>query len=89
MPKAELSMSARTLSTPVPANALPGERGIVELGDVVSIRSEQPSHPIFRRNGRAAEMVMGELAGVMPGDRGFDAAPSGAGDAHGDRADDC
>jgi multidrug efflux pump subunit AcrB len=64
MPKTELSMSARTLSTPVPANALPGERGIVELGDIVSLRAEQASYPIFRRNGRAAEMVTGELAGA-------------------------
>jgi multidrug efflux pump subunit AcrB len=64
MPKTELSMSARTLSTPVPANALPGERGIVELGDIVSLRTEQASYPIFRRNGRAAEMVTGDLAGA-------------------------
>ena len=64
LPKANLSVSARTLSTPVPANALPGERAIVELGDVVSLKSEQASFPIFRHNGRAAEMVMGELAGA-------------------------
>ncbi len=64
LPKSQLALSARTLSTPVPANALPGERGIVELGDVVSVREERASFPIFRRNGRAAEMVMGELAGA-------------------------
>jgi multidrug efflux pump subunit AcrB len=64
VPKSQLAMSARMLSTPVPANALPGERGIVELGDVVSVKRELASFPIFRRNGRAAEMVMGELAGA-------------------------
>ncbi len=64
MPKAALSLTARTLSTPVPANALPGERGIVELGDVVSLKTENASYPIFRHNGRAAEMVMADLAGA-------------------------
>ncbi len=63
LPKKELSVSAHTLSTPVPANALPGERSIVELGDVVSLKREKASYPIFRHNGRAAEMVMAELAG--------------------------
>ena len=64
IPKSDLTLSARTLSTPVPANALPGERGIVELGDVVRVTDEQASFPIFRHNGRAAEMVTGELAGA-------------------------
>ncbi len=61
--KAMLSVSAKTLSTPVPANALPGERSIVELGDVVSLKQELASFPVFRHNGRPAEMVLGELAG--------------------------
>jgi multidrug efflux pump subunit AcrB len=39
------------------------ERGIVELGDLVSIKMEEASFPIFRRNGHSAEMVMAELAG--------------------------
>jgi multidrug efflux pump subunit AcrB len=64
LPKSRLSINAQTLSTPVPANALPGERAIVELGDVISLKAEQASFPIFRHNGRAAEMVMGELAGA-------------------------
>jgi multidrug efflux pump subunit AcrB len=64
LPKAELAVSARTLSTPVPANALPGERGIVELGDLVRLVPERASYPVFRHNGHAAEMVMGELAGA-------------------------
>ncbi len=64
LPKSELAVTQRALSTPVPANALPGERSIVELGDVVSLKSEPASYPIFRHNGRNAEMVMGELAGA-------------------------
>jgi multidrug efflux pump subunit AcrB len=47
----------------VPANALPGNRSIIELGDVVSAMREEGSYPIFRRDGHGAEMVMAELAG--------------------------
>lgn len=65
LPKKELSVSARTLSTPVPANAIPGGKGVVELGDVVSLVEEKTSHTIFRHNGRPAVMVMGELAGAF------------------------
>jgi len=64
LPKSELSLTARLLSTPVPANALPGGRGVVELGDVVTAAAEPASFPVFRHNGRPAEMVMGELAGA-------------------------
>jgi multidrug efflux pump subunit AcrB len=63
LPKKELSVSQHTLSTPVPANAIPGNRSIVELGDVVSLSKERASFPIFRHNGRPAEMVTAELAG--------------------------
>ncbi|MCT2538673.1 efflux RND transporter permease subunit [Sedimentimonas flavescens] len=56
-------MDEATLSTPIPANLLPGARGVVELGDVVSVREEKASFPIFRHNGREAEMVTAELAG--------------------------
>jgi len=56
-------MDERVLATPVPTNVLPGDRGVVELGDVVTISQEHASFPIFRHNGRFAEMVMGEMAG--------------------------
>ena len=36
---------------------------MVELGDVIRVREEQASFPIFRHNGRYAEMVTAELAG--------------------------
>lgn len=61
--KADGVVDERALTTPVPANALPGGRDVVELGDVVSLSREPASFPIYRHNGRAAEMVMGELAG--------------------------
>ena len=53
------------LTTPIPANLLPGARGVVELGDVIDVAPEQASFPIFRHNGREAEMVTGELAGAF------------------------
>ncbi len=61
--KAHRVVDESFLTTPIPANVLPGARGVVELGDVVTIREEHASFPIFRHNGRAAEMVMAELAG--------------------------
>ena len=57
-------LDERFLTTPIPANTLPGARGVVELGDVVQITEERASFPIFRHNGRAAEMVQAELAGA-------------------------
>jgi len=64
LPKSDAVVDERVLTTPVPANALPGGRGVVELGDVVSVSREPASYPIYRHNGRAAEMVMAELAGA-------------------------
>ncbi|MCO5066389.1 MAG: efflux RND transporter permease subunit [Rhizobiaceae bacterium] len=64
LPKGQSVMDERALATPVPANALPGGRDVVELGDVVSVTREPASWPIFRHNGRPAEMVMAELAGA-------------------------
>jgi multidrug efflux pump subunit AcrB len=63
LPREDLTWSERLATTPVPANAIPGERGVVELGDVVSVAEEQGSHAIFRRDGRFVEMVLAELAG--------------------------
>ncbi|EEW24529.1 efflux RND transporter permease subunit [Rhodobacter ferrooxidans] len=62
-PKGDRVMDERFLSTPIPANVLPGARGVVELGDVIRISAENASFPIFRHNGRDAEMVTAELAG--------------------------
>jgi multidrug efflux pump subunit AcrB len=63
LPKSEKVLGERVLSTPVPANVLPGDRGVVELGDVVRVKEELSSFPIFRHNGKPAEMVQAELAG--------------------------
>jgi multidrug efflux pump subunit AcrB len=61
--KGDRVLDERFLTTPIPANTIPGARGVVELGDVVRLKEEQASFPIFRHNGRAAEMVQAELAG--------------------------
>ena len=63
--KGDRVMDERALATPVPANLLPGDRSIVELGDVVSVRPESTRHPIFRHNMLPAEMVTAELAGAF------------------------
>jgi multidrug efflux pump subunit AcrB len=63
-PKGEKVLDETALTTPIPANVLPGDRGVVELGDVVRVSEEKASFPIFRHNGRFAEMVTAELAGA-------------------------
>ena len=63
--KADRVLDERALATPVPANLLPGDRSVVELGDLVNIASETASFPIFRHNGQPAEMVTAELAGTF------------------------
>jgi multidrug efflux pump subunit AcrB len=64
-PKSDLSWSHKLASTPVPANARPGNRAVVELGDVVSVKEELGSPVIFRRDGHYADMVTAELAGAF------------------------
>jgi len=64
LPKRNLSWSQLLASTPVPANAIPGNKTVVELGDVVHVTKEIGSPTIFRRDGRFADMVMAELAGA-------------------------
>ncbi|MBI1200996.1 MAG: AcrB/AcrD/AcrF family protein [Rhodopseudomonas sp.] len=64
LPKSNLSWSALLASTPVPANTVPGNKGVVELGDVVRVTKEVGSPTIFRRDGYFTDMVMAEMAGA-------------------------
>jgi multidrug efflux pump subunit AcrB len=64
LPKRDLAWTELLASTPVPANTLPGNRTVVELGDVVHVIQEAGSPTIFRRDGRFADMVMADLAGT-------------------------
>jgi hypothetical protein len=40
--KGDRVLDERFLTTPIPANVLPGARGVVELGDVVAGRARRP-----------------------------------------------
>jgi multidrug efflux pump subunit AcrB len=61
LPQAARSWNQNLASMPVAATA-DGAR-LVELGELVQANTEPGSYPIFRRNGRYAEMVQAELAG--------------------------
>jgi multidrug efflux pump subunit AcrB len=65
LPKSELAWGHALAATPIPANALPGAKTVVELGEVVRVTREAGSPAIFRRDGRFADMVMAELAGAF------------------------
>ncbi len=64
LPKSDLTWSQKLKSTPVPANAQPGNRSVVELGDVVHVSEELGSPLRFRRDGHDTDMVTAELAGA-------------------------
>ncbi|HMN87975.1 MAG TPA: efflux RND transporter permease subunit, partial [Bauldia sp.] len=64
LPKEGLTWSERLAATPVAADAQPGNRAVVELGDVVRVTEEAGSLPVFRRDGHFAEMIQAELAGA-------------------------
>src|SRR4051794_4637962 len=63
LPKRDQSWNERLASTPVPANSLPGNRSVVELGEVVRANAETGSPVLFRRDGHFADLVTAELAG--------------------------
>ncbi|UPT62263.1 MAG: efflux RND transporter permease subunit [Hyphomonadaceae bacterium JAD_PAG50586_4] len=62
LPQSARSWNQNLASMPVAASQ-DGAR-LVELGELVAAENEAGSYPIFRRNGRYAEMVMAELAGA-------------------------
>ena len=63
LPRAALTPGEKLLTTPLPAGGTPRQGSNVELGDVVKTSYEKASYPIFRHNGRYAEMVSAEVAG--------------------------
>ncbi len=63
LPRSERALDERILSTPLPAGGTVRQGANVELGDVVSVKRERASYPIFRHNGRFAEMVTADVAG--------------------------
>ena len=63
LPKSAMTSGERILSTPLPAGGTARQGANVELGDVLRVTREQGSYPLFRHNGRYAEMVSAEVAG--------------------------
>jgi len=63
LPKSDLAWTQKLASTPVPANAQPGNKAVVELGDVVRVTEEAGSPTVFRRDGHYTDLVTAELAG--------------------------
>ena len=63
LPRSAMSPVERILSTPLPAGGTARQGANVELGDVVKVTRELGSYPIFRHNGRFAEMVSADVAG--------------------------
>ena len=63
LPRSSLTPGEKLLTTPLPAGGTPRQGSNVELGDVVKVTREPSSFPIFRHNGRYAEMVSAEVAG--------------------------
>jgi len=64
LPKRNLSWNELLASTPVPANTVPGNKSVVELGELVHVTKEEGSPTIFRRDGHFTDMVMAEMAGA-------------------------
>ena len=63
LPQSERTWSETLATLPVAVTTLGGAPRLVELGEVVEARRELASYPVYRRDGRDAEMVMAELAG--------------------------
>ncbi|MBT9447603.1 MAG: efflux RND transporter permease subunit [Hyphomonadaceae bacterium] len=62
LPQSARTWSQGLASMPV-AMSGDGSR-LIELGELVQAQTEKGSYPVFRRDGRSAEMVMAELAGA-------------------------
>ncbi len=63
LPRSAMTPGENILSTPLPAGGTARQGANVELGDVVKVSRELASYPVFRHNGRFAEMVSAEVAG--------------------------
>lgn len=63
LPQSERRWDAALASTPIAVARGAGAGRLVELGEVVDAHREPGSYAVFRRNGRAADMVTAELAG--------------------------
>jgi multidrug efflux pump subunit AcrB len=63
LPTQDRSWNERLASLPVAISQTPSGARLVDLGEIVTPTQTQASLPIFRRDGREAEMVTADLAG--------------------------
>ena len=63
LPQSARTWTGQLAALPVAMTTIDGGRRLVELGEVVEARRELAGWPVYRRDGRAAEMVTAELAG--------------------------
>jgi len=63
LPQSDRSWTERLAATPVAVTRAGGHPRLVELGEVVRAETEAGAYPVYRRDGRDAEMVTGEVAG--------------------------
>ena len=63
LPNHALDWSQQLADTPVPANAVPADKSVVELGQVVHVTRTEGSRVLYRRDGHFADMVTAELDG--------------------------
>ncbi|MBP6012103.1 MAG: efflux RND transporter permease subunit [Alphaproteobacteria bacterium] len=64
LPRSDLSWNAKLTATPVAVLRTAQGAKTIELGEVMHAEREAGSLPLFRRDGRFAEMVTAELAGT-------------------------
>jgi multidrug efflux pump subunit AcrB len=63
LPQSDRTWSRRLATTPVAVAQTRDGPKLIELGEVVQASEQPGSYPIYRRDGRYAEMVTAELAG--------------------------
>ena len=64
LPQSDRTWNARLTALPVATTQGPGPQRLVSLGEVSTATMAKGSPHIYRRDGRDADMVMGELAGA-------------------------
>ena len=62
LPQSARTWTGQLAALPVAMTTIDGGRRLVELGEVVEARRELAGWPVYRRDGRPAEMVTAELA---------------------------
>ncbi len=63
LPESQRSITGSINSMPVAVSATPNGLRLATMGETVRIENQNASYPIFRRDGKKAEMVTADLAG--------------------------